>query len=627
LEHRHIIRVLDFGVHDTLPFLVMAYAPNGTLRQQHPMGSVLPLKLIVSYVKQVVAALQYAHDAQLIHRDIKPENLLLGRTHEVLLSDFGIALTAQDSGYARTPAFAGTVAYMAPEHINGQPRIASDQYSLGVVTYEWLCGSRPFQGTFVELCTQQMFAQPPSLRRDMLIISTAVEEVIMRALAKDPRQRFESVRAFAQALEQAAETPDEPARPLVLGMIGGTQPDVVAHPAATMPPNARNDPTLQMVVGLLTPPAQQPLKLTSPGPITPPPDISTPMTLPARRRISRRALLGGMGVIGLSIVGGGGWWWYEQQNRSGTSTGNRGGTHTGSTSGAGKLLLLYTGHAAYVTSVAWSSDGGRIASASGDATVQIWNPITDHTDTTFRGHYVDVTAATWSPDGLRVASSSIDASVLVWDVATGKQFFVIYHGHSAAVICVAWSPHGEYIASAGADKTVQVWHAASGNLLLKYHGHTNAVNHVTWSPDGQYIVSTSTDGTARVWKLSGQTIVTYTGHNRNVMGTAWSPDGQYIVSGGFDNAAHVWHATTGAPAFIYRGHTAPVNTVSWSPDSRRIASGSGDTTVQVWDATTGRNAFIYRGHSAYINSVAWSPNGQTIASGGSDSAVKVWQAQ
>ena len=109
LVHPHIVRVMDFGVQDEIPFLVMDYASNGTLRKLHPKGTQLPLSTIVSYVKQVAFALQYAHDEKFIHRDIKPENMLLGRRTEVLLSDFGIALIAQSSRYQNTRDVAGTV--------------------------------------------------------------------------------------------------------------------------------------------------------------------------------------------------------------------------------------------------------------------------------------------------------------------------------------------------------------------------------------------------------------------------------------------------------------------------------------------------------------------------------------
>src|SRR5438445_644795 len=108
LIHPHIVRVLEFGVEGKTPFLVMDYAPHGTLRQRHPKGSHLHLDTIVYYVKQLADALQYAHDEKLIHRDIKPENMLLGRRNEILLSDFGIALVAQSSRYQSTHTNART---------------------------------------------------------------------------------------------------------------------------------------------------------------------------------------------------------------------------------------------------------------------------------------------------------------------------------------------------------------------------------------------------------------------------------------------------------------------------------------------------------------------------------------
>src|SRR5256884_1346504 len=150
LIHPNIVRVLEFGMEGENSYLVMDFAPGGTLRQRYPKGTTLPLLTIVSYVKQIADALQYAHDERLIHRDVKPENLLLGRRNEVLLSDFGIALVAQSSHYNSTRSIqdlAGTIAYMAPEQIQSQAVPASDQYSLGVVVYEWLSGARPFHGS------------------------------------------------------------------------------------------------------------------------------------------------------------------------------------------------------------------------------------------------------------------------------------------------------------------------------------------------------------------------------------------------------------------------------------------------------------------------------------------------
>ena len=205
LKHSNIVQVLDFGVEGRIPFIVMEYAPNGTLRQRHPKGTRVLLPTIVSYVKQVASALQYAHDERLVHRDVKPENMLIGVQNQVLLSDFGIATIAHGTASQSVEAMAGTIPYMAPEQIQGHPRSASDQYSLGVVVYQWLCGDYPFHGTLTDVAMQHLTMPPPSLREKVSAISPDVEQVVTTALAKDPKQRFGSLLAFATALEQASQ--------------------------------------------------------------------------------------------------------------------------------------------------------------------------------------------------------------------------------------------------------------------------------------------------------------------------------------------------------------------------------------------------------------------------------------
>lgn len=207
LVHPHIVRVLDFGIEDRTPFLVMDYASNGTLRQLHPKGKRLPLDTVVDYTKQTAEALQYAHEKKVIHRDIKPENILVGRRNDLLVSDFGIALIAQSSLHQSTQNMAGTISYMAPEQIQGRPRPASDQYALGIVVYEWLSGECPFRGTFQEIAVQHATTPPPSLREKVPLISPTVEQVVLTALAKEPKERFTSIESFAIALEQASYAP------------------------------------------------------------------------------------------------------------------------------------------------------------------------------------------------------------------------------------------------------------------------------------------------------------------------------------------------------------------------------------------------------------------------------------
>ena len=205
LKHPHIISIFDYGMNGDTPFLVMDYALHGTLRQRHPRGSTLHIEDVLAYVKQMAAALQYAHDHKIIHRDVKPENMLLSATEAVLLSDFGIAVPAHSENSMRTQNTAGTLPYMAPEQIQGKPCPATDQYALGIITYEWLCGQRPFHGSEVELINQHLNVPPEPLQQKIPTLPSGVEQVILKALEKDPGKRFSSIQIFADALEQASQ--------------------------------------------------------------------------------------------------------------------------------------------------------------------------------------------------------------------------------------------------------------------------------------------------------------------------------------------------------------------------------------------------------------------------------------
>jgi len=131
---------------------VLEYAPQGSLARYQ--GQRLSLDTVLSYITQIAPALQYAHDNEVIHRDIKPDNILVGSQAELLISDFGIAVISKTGRTTVQSTYntGGTPYYMAPEMFRGRPEKASDQYSLGIMVYEWLCGRRPFtEGDFIQL--------------------------------------------------------------------------------------------------------------------------------------------------------------------------------------------------------------------------------------------------------------------------------------------------------------------------------------------------------------------------------------------------------------------------------------------------------------------------------------------
>jgi len=617
LKHSNIVQVLDFGVEGRTPFIVMEYATGGTLRQRHPRGTRVPLPTIVSYVKQVASALQYAHDERLVHRDVKPENMLIGAQNQVLLSDFGIATIAHGTSSQSVETMAGTIPYMAPEQIQGHPRAASDQYSLAVVVYEWLCGDRPFQGTLTEVAVKNATVFPPPLHEKVPALSPDVEQVVMTALAKDPRQRFGSVLAFANALEQASQlklvsegSVDTPAQPYHMPLRSGKETPVsVIVPSPSLPYQQGSVPVAQ---SKLEAARQTIFEQPSRTPETP---------RPPQRGISRRLFV----ISGLTVLAGTGaftaWKLFPWKNILPPPP-----THPTSTpTPSSHLIYTYRGHSEWVDRVAWSQpDGKRIASSSKDATVQVWDATDGLHEYTYQGHSAEVATVAWSPDGKRIASAGFDRIVQVWDATTGTHLYT-YRGHSNEIDTIVWSPKSTRIASASYDKTVQVWDASNGGNAYTYRGHSDLVTGVAWSPDGKRIASSGNDTTVQVWDaITGKTLYTYRGHFDVVGTVSWSPDSKFIASGSHDRTVQVWNATDGTRVYTYRHHSSDVFRVAWSLNGKRIASASKDHTVQVWDATSGGHQYIYTGHTDQVFAVAWSPDSKLIASAGADATVQVW---
>jgi serine/threonine protein kinase len=263
LQHPHIIHVYDFGIENQIPYLVMEYTAGGTLRQRHPKGTRLSFEQIVTYVKQIASALDYAHAQHVIHRDIKPENILLTTKQEVILSDFGIAVVQQTLDSFSTQNPAGTPRYMAPEQIQRHPCPASDQYALGVMVYEWLTGEPPFSGSLYEVFSQHLHTPPPGLCAHIPGLPGAVEDAVLGALAKDPRHRFPTVQDFATVLEEAFFA----TQPLLLSMSilheeqeESTRPlaHVVAGPASSLSrQESSDDPTLPRLETVSSLPREQ----------------------------------------------------------------------------------------------------------------------------------------------------------------------------------------------------------------------------------------------------------------------------------------------------------------------------------------------------------------------------------
>lgn len=218
-NHPNILKILDFEVMPNLAYIITELAEAGSLEnklhpnsQQSPVA--IPFPLVKNYLEQICRALDEIHQQGRIHRDIKPANILLDSTGRVLLADFGVALTASsNSSRLLTSVIAwGTAEYAAPEVWDDQVGKASDIYALGILLYQMLTGYAPYQGSNPALMKQHLTEPMPPLSKYApgLVYPPALDAVIARAVAKNPRDRYRKAGELYQAFQTALETPTNP---------------------------------------------------------------------------------------------------------------------------------------------------------------------------------------------------------------------------------------------------------------------------------------------------------------------------------------------------------------------------------------------------------------------------------
>jgi WD40 repeat protein/serine/threonine protein kinase len=669
MDHPNIARVIDGGmtgepgcVSAGRPYFVMELVrgtPITDFCDQNHLSVRDRLELFVD----VCQAVQHAHQKGIIHRDLKPTNVMVAMHDDkpvVKVIDFGIAKAAGQQLTDKTlftnfAQLIGTPLYMSPEQA-GQSSLhadtRSDIYSLGVLMYELLTGTTPFDkerlrtAAYDEMRRIILEEEPPRPSTRMTThgqaASTAavnrksdpkrlsqlfrgeLDWIVMKCLEKDRNRRYETastlaadvrrylsdepvqacppsatyrIRKFARRNRAAFITTGVVALALVVGTVVSVWQAVRATRALEAESLARQDADTNLQTARLRFYAAQ-MNLAH-------------QAWEAGQPARVVALLEGQrpkfGQEDLRCFE----WYYLWRL-----------CHPG-------YRLTLHGHTGEVWSVAFSPDGKTLASASNDCTVRLWDVTTGQDRATLR-HADGFMWVAFSPDGNTLASVNREKVVHLWEVGTGKKLAAL-KGHQTFLRSVAFSPDGKILATGSEDGDVRLWSVARRQQQALLRGHTGAVVSMAFSSDSRTLATASgwgadggKDGVVRLWDVT-----TEPARSRLQLppatSVAFSPDGQTLAVGEWSRVT-LYDLATARERASFPGHVGRVYSVAFSPDGKTLASAARDRTVRLWDVSTGRDR-RHLTHLAPVQSVAFSPDGRTLASGGEDNVVRLWDLE
>jgi WD40 repeat protein len=323
------------------------------------------------------------------------------------------------------------------------------------------------------------------------------------------------------------------------------------------------------------------------------------------------------------------------------------------------------GHEDYIRAAAFSPDGTRIVTASGDRTARLWDAVTGAEILTLKGHEDGINGVAFSRSGTRIVTLSDDDTVRYWDVATGAQLAMLPCTAAHSVVfsrdgkrilvdgkdwscfldTVTWktfliqrgygngtlSPDGTRIVAPPweetlrMEKTAKIWDTETGAEIITLRGHEDRIESTAFSPDGTRIVTASDDKTARVWDAAtGAEIFTLTGHEDAVISAVFSSDGTRILTRSTDWSARVWNATTGAEIVSLRLDKTSIVAAAFSPDdSLVVTTGYWDKVVRIWDVTTGTEIITLTG-TDHVWSAAFSPDSTRLLTVSRNRTAQIW---
>ena len=649
MNHPHVAKVLDGGLSQSgRPYFAMEFV-QGMPISEFCDSKGLPLRARLELFLQVCDAIQHAHTKGLIHRDLKPANVLVaeieGEGPSAKVIDFGIAkaLTQQGPGQEQVTeagVMIGTPEYMSPEQAEGDAQridTRTDVYSLGVILYELLTGTLPFEPTELRSKTylemQRTIREddppPPSARlttiatrdrdrasrievaRGLAMAALArdlkreLEWIPLKAMRKEPEERYQSAIALAEDVRNYLG-----GRPLVAA------PESAAYRIRKYV--RRNRALVSGAAAVLL------ALVTGLGLATWQWRVAVREKLAAeeaRRRVEAAAYIANVQMADS---------WREArktdrlQERLAECVPSRRDWEWGWLSAnADASIASLRGHAGEVLAARFLPDS-RAITTSYDGSVRVWDIAREATIHTLAGHAGPVLALATTPDGKTTVTGSADSTARVWDVSGGRETARL-EGHTGAVNAVAVSTDGARAVTGSEDGTAALWDCATGKRICTLAGHTQPIDAVAIDAGSALCITGSRDGAVRVFDCAtGAPRATLAGHEGPVLALRFSGDGSTLLSGGADGTVRAWSVATGTAGPVMRGHSGAVYSVRWSDGGTRALSASADGTARIWDPRAGTCVSVLEGHDGEVISCDFSPDGRRAVTGGADGTVRVW---